>query len=308
MTFLGIALQILKEFIFLTLKVTPHFLLGAILGAILQTYLKTDLAFKYLSRGSFSVINASILGAILPGCACATVPMAEGLKRQGSNLGTITAFIMMSPLLSPITIAMTYGMLGWKITAARVIFSFIGSIAVGVILNYLEKSRVSGFSISVSNSKFVRSLSVKENPVLSKSCRQETKQGFWGNLISTIRGLSKYLLIGMLVASVLTTIIPEDSISRYIIFSGFLAYLVAAIVGIPLYVCEGEEVPITFSLLRVGLDIGPAFTFLLGSVGTCVPTMIMAQRIIGKKATLFYIVSWFVFAIGSGWLLSLIVR
>lgn len=306
MTFLGIAMQIPKEFISLTLKVIPYFLIGAVFGAILQTYIRRNLTLKYLSRGNFSVINATILGAVLPGCACATMPIADGLKRQGANLGTITAFIMMSPLLSPITIAMTYGMLGWEITVARVVFPFICSIAVGVILNHLEKSRVPGFSISVSNPKSVQGLSIKGNLVLSKSCRQETKRDFWRNLVSIIIGLSKYLLIGTLVASVLNTIIPEDSISKYIIFSGFLAYLLAAIVGIPLYVCEGEGVPITSSLLKAGLDIGPAFTFLLGSVGTCIPTMIMAQRIIGKRATLFYILIWFVFAIGSGCLLSFI--
>ncbi len=307
MAFLDITLQILKEFFSLTLEVIPYFLLGAALGAALQTYLKSDSISKYLSRGNFSVMNASILGAVLPGCACATMPMAEGLKRQGTNLGTVTAFIMMSPLLSPITIAMTYGMLGWKITVARLVFPFIGIIALGVILNYLEKSRVSGFGISDPNPKFIQILSVKENPISSNSCYIEKNQSFWWNLVSIIRGLSKYFLIGMLVASVLTTIIPEDSISKYIIFSGFAAYLVAAIVGIPIYVCEGEEVPITFALLKAGLGVGPAFTFLLGSVGTCIPTIIMAQKIIGKKATLLYVVSWFVFAIGSGWLLNFFV-
>ncbi|MBI2486155.1 MAG: permease [Deltaproteobacteria bacterium] len=307
MAFLDITLQILKEFFSLTLEVIPYFLLGAALGAALQTYLKSDSTLKYLSRGSSSVINASILGAVLPGCSCATMPMAEGLKRQGAELGTVTAFIMMSPLLSPITIAMTYGMLGWKITVARLVFPFIGSIALGVILNYLEKSRVSGFSNSASNSKFLQGLPVRGNLASSNTCYTETKQSFWRNLVSIIRGLFKYFLVGILVASVVTTIIPEDSISRYIIFSGFVAYLVAAVVGIPLYVCEGEEVPLTFALLKAGLGVGPAFTFLMGSVGTCVPTMIMAQKIIGKKATLFYILSWFVFAIGSGLLLSLIV-
>lgn len=308
MAFGDVALQILKGFVLLTLDVAPFFLLGAAFGAVLQTYLKADLISKYLARGNSSVINASILGAVLPGCACATMPMADGLKRQGANLGTVTAFIMISPLLSPITIAMTYGMLGWEITAARIVFPFIGSIIVGVILNYLEKSKISGFGVSATNPKFklVRSISVKEDSILSDSCQMEAKQSFLGNLVSIIKGLSKYFLIGMLVASVLTALIPEDSISKYIVFSGFTAYLAAAIVGIPLYVCEGQEVPITFALLKAGLSVGPAFTFLLGSVGTCVPTMIMAQKIIGKEATIFYIASWFIFAIGSGWLLSLI--
>jgi hypothetical protein len=34
--------------------------------------------------------------------------------------------------------------------------------------------------------------------------------------------------------------------------------------------------------------------------------MLMAQKIIGKKPTLFYILAWFVFVIGAGWLFNLL--
>ena len=58
--------------------------------------------------------------------------------------------------------------------------------------------------------------------------------------------------------------------------------------------------PITFALLARGLGQGPALTFLLGSVGTCIPTMLMSKNIIGRRATISYVVFWFLFAIGSG--------
>lgn len=72
------------------------------------------------------------------------------------------------------------------------------------------------------------------------------------------------------------------------------------LVGIPLYVCEGEEAPITYALMAHGLGPGPSLTFLLGSVGTCVPTVLMSRNIIGRRTTAFYLIFWFVFAIGSG--------
>jgi uncharacterized membrane protein YraQ (UPF0718 family) len=109
----------------------------------------------------------------------------------------------------------------------------------------------------------------------------------------------------MSIAAILTTIIPEDAIPGFI-GHGVLGYLSAALVGIPLYVCEGEEVPITFALLKLGLGIGPAFTFLLGSVGTCIPTFVMAQKTIGRRTTFFFIGMWFVFAVGSGLILAAI--
>ena len=94
----------LNEFVQLTITVLPYFLIGVGSGAFIEAYVKTDTLIKYLNKGLGSVVNGSILGAILPGCACATIPMAEGLKSKGSNLGTVASFIMSSPLLAPQTL------------------------------------------------------------------------------------------------------------------------------------------------------------------------------------------------------------
>ncbi len=289
--------KILKEFISLIILVAPYFILGSVFGALLKTYLKPGFAFKYFNRGTSAVINASILGAVLPGCACATMPMAEGLKEKGSKLGVIASFIMVSPLLSPQTVVLTYAMLGWKFTLARVVFSLAGAIILGIVFNYFEKLKVKGF---VSQQKTVDTGCGYCPP----GCEAE-KTDFWKNFFSIIKDLGKYFILGMFIASLLTVLIPEEAIPKYIGSSGPFAYLVAVLVGIPVYICEGEEIPITLALLKLGLGKGPAFSFLLGSVGTCIPTMIMAQKIIGKKPVLIYIIYWFIFAVGSGLLFSL---
>lgn len=280
----------------MTLKVLPYFFFGAIFGALLKTYLKPDFAFKYLNRGVSSIVNAAILGAILPGCACATMPMAEGLKEKKAKLGTITSFIMVSPLLSPQTVILTYALLGWKFTIARIIFSLAGAIILGIVFNYFEKLKLKGF--------------VSSNPSLNAECEscppacKVEKIGFWKSFIDIVKDLAKYFILGMFIASILTVLIPEEAIPKYIGSSGAFAYLVAVLVGIPIYICEGEEIPITLALLKLGLGKGPAFSFLLGAVGTCIPTMLMAQKVIGKKPVIFYIIYWFLFAISSGLIFS----
>ena len=79
---LNYATIFLNEFVHLTITVFPYFLIGVASGAFIEAYVKTDTLIKYLNKGLGSVVNASILGAVLPGCACATVPMAEGLKAR----------------------------------------------------------------------------------------------------------------------------------------------------------------------------------------------------------------------------------
>ncbi|MFC1514793.1 permease [Candidatus Omnitrophota bacterium] len=286
-----------KEFLDLILLVIPYFFLGTAFGALIEVYVSPDFALKYLHRGTSSVINASLLGAVLPGCSCATMPMADSLKRKGAGLGTIAAFILVSPLLSPHTLILTYGMLGLHFTLARVIFALGAAIFLGIIFNHLERKKVKGFVLP------------KHDPENCDcdSCLTDSKKKktFLGSFLKITKDLGKYFILGIFVASLLTVLIPKEAIPHYIGASGVFAYATAVLVGIPLYVCEGEEIPITMALLRLGLGAGPAFTFLLASVGTCIPTMIMAQKIIGKRPTLFYILGWFLFAVGSGFLFGL---
>jgi uncharacterized membrane protein YraQ (UPF0718 family) len=281
-----------REFAHLTWTVLPYFLIGAAAGAALQAFLPRKWTDRVVGgRGLRPLLMAVVAAALLPGCSCATMPMASGMRDTGApRLGTTTAFIFMSPLLSPVTVALTWAMLGWRMTAARVLASFAGSILLGLVVDRLEwwfaKDGTSG------------SECVSIAPPAA---------GFWPGLWGILRKITPYFLLGMGIAAALSAILPEEAIPRYLGgSSGVWAYLLAALVGIPLYVCEGEEVPITFALPARGLGQGPALTSLLGSVGTCIPTMLMSRNVVGRRTTIIYAVFWILFAIGSGGLYQLV--
>lgn len=308
-----ILFEVVKEFVGLLLKVAPYFFLGAFFGALLKTYLKAETAERYLNHGTRSVLAAAALGAVLPGCSCATMPMADGLRKKGVSLGTVATFIMISPLLSPITLFLTYAMLGTEITLARLIFPFLFAVPMGVFFNFAEREGALGFtrpSGSTDSATEMMGTACYARGDCDDGCADAAsgnlqKESLVRNYIEILGSLSKYFLLGMLAAAFLTTLVPENAIPRFI-GHGFFGYLTAALVGIPLYVCEGEEVPITFALLKMGLGIGPAFTFMLGSVGTCIPTFVMAQKAIGRRVIFFFIGAWFLFAIGSGLVLAVV--
>ena len=291
--------EIFQEFTTLMITVLPYFFLGTAFGAFLKSIIVPEAFYHLLSKGMQSVVLASILGAVLPGCACSTIPMAEGLKAGGARLGTTTAFIMVSPLLAPQTVILTHGLLGIKVTIARILFSMFGAILLGVSFNYLENNR------KVSSQSTFSKFQISD---CQQSCGNDGishKEGFWKNFVIITKDLGKYFLIGMFIAGILSAVMPEDAVSEYIGSSGPLAYLFALLIGVPLYVCEGEEIPITYSLLKLGLGKGPSLTFLLGSVGTCIPTIFMAQRVIGKGPTVLYLLYWLLFALISGMIFSI---
>ena len=109
----------------------------------------------------------------------------------------------------------------------------------------------------------------------------EGKRTFWPSFTALLHPLWVYFVLGLLAVAILQAIVPPRDIARYL-HGGIGAYLLAAVAGIPLYVCEGAEVPLDLWLAQAGVGIGPAFTFMLGAVGTCIPTILMAPRIIGK--------------------------
>lgn len=306
----GRMIETAHEFMALTWKVLPFFLIGAIAGAALQAALLRKWSERILgSRGIRPLLAAISAAAILPGCSCATMPMAAGIKDSGApRIGTVAAFIFMSPLLSPITVVLTWAMLGWRMTAVRIAASFAGSIGLGLIINRFDGWFAAGTSASADTFPPRRAdpaCNTTSYRDVADACAQASAvsvtKGFVASLGAILGEITPYFLLGMLIAAALSALLPEEAIPGFLGgSSGFWAYVLAALVGIPLYVCEGEEVPITYALIARGLGPGPALTFLLGSVGTCIPTVLMARKIIGRRATVFYFAYWFVFAIGSG--------
>jgi len=285
----------------LTLQVLPWFAVGTLTAAIAQALVPPRWAAAALSgrRGLPVAITA---GAVLPGCSCTTMPLAAGIRGMaGPQIGTLTAFIFVSPLLSPITIALTWSLLGWEMSVARVIAALGGSAALGLAINRFK-------------ARFLAPLPpmAGADPSFDACCEDDScaeqaaeNRSAWERLLSSlasiVRSVVPYFLLGMTVAAVLSTAVPEDAIPEVLGgSSGLAAFALAAVVGIPLYVCEGEEVPLTYGLMTAGLGAGPAFTFLLGSVGTCIPTLLMSRGIVGPRATRAYLGFWIAFAVLAG--------
>jgi hypothetical protein len=293
----------LRAFVSLTVDVLPYFVLGTGAGALLQT-VGSRWAERLFARDRRSSLAAAVVaGALLPGCSCTTMPMAAGMQRTaGPRRGTLGAFIFVSPLLSPITVALTWSMLGWRFTAARVVASIAGAFVFGLILNRFDRW-FDGADVSENSAVPLPIAGASDDCCAQNVCDVEAPlpQRLRTSYVAILRSVALYFLLGMAVASAITVFVPDGAVPRLLGGSaGPAAFVLAAVVGIPLYVCEGEEVPITFALLGAGLAQGPAFTFLIGSVGTCVPTILMAHRIVGRRATAAYAAWWISFAIGAG--------
>ena len=188
------------------------------------------------------------------------MPLAAGLSGlAGPRIGTLTAFVFVSPLLSPLTVLPTLSLLGWEMTTARILASLGGSLAIGLMINHYEPRFRPG----------PRPLPIAGGSPAADSCSDcgdeptpgKTTDGRWALLARNagriLRAVVPYFLAGMLVAALLSAIVPEHAVPDVLGDAGGVwAFALAALVGIPLYVCEGEEVPLTVGLLAAGLGHG----------------------------------------------------
>lgn len=276
--------DVAREFLYLLVTVLPYFVAGLALAVGLRRLLPATLWLKRWASGARGVYAATLAGALLPGCCMAAVPMAAALQVAGASRGVVAAFLLTSPLLSPQAFLLTWGVLGWRMALARLVSTFALLPVMGLGIEACDRGRGS------------------RPPARGESLALLTPAGssFWREVADLAFDYGRWLLLGLLIAAVLTGLAPPDLIARSVGATGPLAYLLAAAVGIPAYICEGEEVPLAYGMLRLGLGEGPTLTFLLGAVGTCLPTLVVSARLIGRRTTLAVAACWFAFSILAG--------
>ena len=78
---------------------------------------------------------------------------------------------------------------------------------------------------------------------------------------------------------------------------GPLAFLLATIISLPLYVCATASIPIACSLIAAGLSPGAALVFLIIGPATNTATVVTVWKLLGRAPTFIYlgsllVVSW----------------
>jgi uncharacterized membrane protein YraQ (UPF0718 family) len=111
--------------------------------------------------------------------------------------------------------------------------------------------------------------------------------------------LAVWFLIGLVLAGLITVLIPADILGQYF-GSGLLAMLLMLIMGIPLYICATASTPIAAALILKGVSPGAALVFLLAGPATNMASLTVLTGILGKRATGIYLASIAVCAVAFG--------
>lgn len=257
---------------------------------------------KIEKAGFLGNVIAAGFGALTPFCACSTIPMTVGFLNAGVPFGATMSFLIASPLLNPIIIAMLGALVGIKAMLVYVAIAFLCSVIFGWGLQKVDAQ------------KYVRNVRLKPQSCCGGEKPVEPKTLPWGQKIAialrtgcdTLRPIFWYLIIGVALGAIIYGYMPSDWVLKIAGPGNPFAVPVAAIIGVPLYIRAETAIPIGVALMGKGMSIGAVIALVIGGAGMAIPEMSMLASIFKKKLVAMIVAVIFLTAAISGYLFNIL--
>jgi uncharacterized membrane protein YraQ (UPF0718 family)/copper chaperone CopZ len=278
----------------------PWLLLGLIFAGLLKVYFPQKHIDKYLGKSNFkSSLNASLIGIPMPLCSCGVIPTGISFYKNGASKGATNSFLISTPQTGVDSIFATYSMLGWPFALLRPFVAFVTGVFGGVLTNIFIKEKpvkkaspFAGFKIDTAT------LGKTELTCANNSCdchesKMEDKRHSLVRaadyaFVELLQDISKWLIIGFLVAALISVALPDDFFSTFKGL-GLLEILVVLAASVPIYICATGSIPIAAVLLMKGVSPGAALVFLMAGPATNVATIAVLGKTMGRKSLIIYL-------------------
>jgi hypothetical protein len=278
--------ETLHFFFYDTVKIT--LLLTGIIFVItvLRSYMSVERTRALLGgrREGVGNVLAAGLGVVTPFCSCSAVPAFIGFVAAGIPVGITMSFLIASPLVNEIAIGLLFSLFGWKVTAAYVAAGVGIAIVAGWVLGRLHVERwVEPFVFETRLGGEV------VDPSAGLTFPQRLQMGA-EEVVTILRKIWPYLLVGIGVGAVIHGWAPEDFFTRYAGEGNVFGVLVAVGAGIPLYSNAAGIMPLVEALYDKGLPMGTLLAFMMSVVALSLPELILLRRVLKPQLLALFVV------------------
>ena len=247
--------------------------------------------------------------------------MFASIRKKGAGIGPAIAFLFSGPAINVLALTLTFTDIGADIALARVIgaiiLAFIIGFTVYVIFRKSEEKQaentifenlpddginlktwqkvlffatlfailIFGVYRPIPTIFFIVLLIVQ----LIKFFDLEDIKDWGRETFDLAKKILPLFLIGVFFAGIISAIITQDMLTRFVGINTYQANLIASMIGATMYFATLTEVPIVSALLANGMHRGPAVALLLAGPSLSLPNMIIITKVIGFKRALTYI-------------------
>lgn len=195
-------------FMSIFLESLPFLLLGALISAIIETFVSNDTMVKIIPKNKIlgSIVGV-FLGFFLPACDCAVIPVSKRLIKKKVPINVAVSFMLASPIINPVVLLSTYYAFyktNPEIFWYRLLFGIIIALLIGIIIG-----------IIFGNKEVIKSGIEEDDHCCSCDDHHHHKKD--NKIVSIFKHTAidmfevvKYLMFGAMLASLVQVLLPRN--------------------------------------------------------------------------------------------------
>ena len=279
------------------------FLISALMG-IVNAYFPVERLRNYLSSHrlyGLQYLLASLFGAITPFCSCSSIPLFIGFVKGGIPLGVTLSFLITSPLVNEVAVAMFLGSFGIKATLVYVISGILLGCGGGFVLGRMH--------LEPYLSDWVKQVQLQSEKQTAEWEQERTS--FMQRLPIVIRdswrivrGVLLYIFIGIGIGAFMHGFVPEGFFEQYMSRDNWYAVPLSVMLAVPMYANAAGIVPVIEVFVAKGIPLGTAIAFMMAVVGLSLPEATLLKKVMTWRLIAVFFITVMLFIILSGYLFN----
>ncbi|MFD8609136.1 permease [Streptomyces sp. NPDC059631] len=217
-----------------TVQATPFLLLGTVLSGAINAFVPDRVFNRVLPRRpALAVPVAGIAGVVLPGCECASVPVAGSLINRGVTPAAAFAFLLSAPAVNPVVLTATA--IAFPGNPAMVLARLVASLVTAAAMGWLW--------LFLGREEWLRPTARHTGHRPGHSRWTEFRRGFQHDFLHA----GGFLVLGAMAAATFNVAVPRTVLDT---FSGspWLSVLFLAGLAVLLAVCSEADAFVAASL------------------------------------------------------------
>lgn len=293
-------------FFYDTVKIVILLFLISVVMGVVNAYFPIDRLRHYLTTRKLyglQYVLAALFGAITPFCSCSSIPLFIGFVKGGIPLGVTLAFLITSPLVNEVAVAMFLGTFGVRVTLIYVVS--------GILLGVIGGMVLSRFKLERYLSEWVKGIQVDSEAETEQWTGEKTPfmkrlpvivRDAWG----IVRGVIVYVIIGIGIGAAMHGFVPEGFFETYMSKEHWYAVPLSVILAVPMYANAAGIVPVIEVFVAKGIPMGTALAFMMAVVGLSLPEATLLKKVMTWKLVGIFFGTVAGFIILSGFLFNAI--
>lgn len=282
--------EALNFFVYDTIKIIFLLFVMTVLMGFVNSYFPVERVRSFLAKRKWygaDHLLASIFGAATPFCSCSSIPLFIGFLKGGIPLGVTLSFLITSPLVNEVAVAIFIGIFGWKVTLIYAASGILIGTIVGIILGkmklepYVEdwvwKAVDQSQNANDPDNTNARSLSILQRA-----------PGVFREALGIIKGILPFLFIGIGLGAVIHGFVPTGYFETWITKENPFAVPIAVVLGVPMYANATGVIPILQALVDKGIPLGTTLAFSMAVVGLSLPEATLLRKVMKRR-----LIAWF---------------